>query len=78
VGTVEKDELKKLLEDMKQYRLPNTTKLNLKQKKKLLETANYCFVCRSATIQIFLRELIQLLRRGGVFFDIFDRVPFND
>lgn len=74
----DRSELEALLSELAQYRLPTTTKLTMKQKQRLVDTANYVFVCRSATIKIFLRELQQLLKRGGLYFEIWDKLPLNE
>ena len=73
----EKKLLEEVLEKLSPYRMSRTTKLSAKQKEKLIDTANYCFVCQSQTIKIFLRELEQLLKRGGMYFEIWDKVPVS-
>ena len=42
-----------------------------------METANYCFVTQRKTLRIFLRELESLLQKGGLFFQVFEKVPIS-
>ena len=52
---------------------PNKTRKATRRKRVLMKHADYCFVTRTDTLGIFTKEIDPLVRKGGVYYDVFDK-----
>ena len=56
------------------YRLKFNKELSKKQKIAHYKSPDYCIVTRADTIKILRLELDSLVKRGGVFYSIYDHI----
>ena len=56
------------------YRLKFNRELTKKQKLAHYQTPDYCIVTRADTLQVLRLELDSLVRKGGVYYSIFDKI----